>query len=139
MSIYNLYETDKKSEFDGVLVPVGKDKTGRDTLVRIARAGPSNPRYQRVLESKTKKYRRLIQNDLLDTSVADGVMMEVFAETVVLGWENMEDRDGNVLPYSRENCLRLFQELPDFFYDIREQATKSALFRREALEKEAGN
>jgi hypothetical protein len=58
---------------------------------------------------------------------------------VVLGWENVTDSTGKVLPFSYENCLKVFNDLPDLFKDIQEQAQRSALFRAELLERDAGN
>jgi hypothetical protein len=139
MSIYKQFETDKECEQKGVWLPVGVNEDGSKAMIRIARAGGSNQKYQKVLEVRTKPYRRMIQNDILEVKVADEVMVEVFADAVVLAWEGILDREGKPIPFSRENVVKLFKELPDLFNDVREQSTKSALFRKDVLEAEGKN
>lgn len=63
----------------------------------------------------------------------------MYAETIVLGWENVEDADGNPLAFNTANAIKLFTDLPDLFRDIQEQSQRSALFRAELLERESGN
>lgn len=138
-SIYKLFETDLDIEKQGVVLQYGKTVEGKPITIRIARAGGSNTKFQKVLEARTKPLRRIIQNDLLEVKVADEMMMEVFADAVVLGWENIQDKDGVDMPYNRENVIKLFTDLPDLFVDVREQATKQVLFRSAILEVEAKN
>jgi hypothetical protein len=71
--------------------------------------------------------------------VIEKLLREVYAETVVLDWENVEDADGNPMPFNAANAVKLFTDLPDLFRDIQEQSQRSALFRAELLEREAGN
>lgn len=135
--LFKLFATDSQVEKDGVWVPVGKDGD-KEIRFRLARAGGGNTRYLKLLELKTKPLRRQIQNDLIDIKTSDELMMEVFAETVVVDWENVFE-DGVAVPYSKEKCLEYFKALPDLFNDVREQASKAAYYRSEVMEKEAGN
>lgn len=139
MSLFKLFKTDEGIEKSGIVLQYGKTEDGRPINIRIARAGGSNTRFTKLVEQKTKPYRRQIQNDLMDPKVGDELMMEVFAEVVVLGWENVEEEDGTPIPFNRENCISVFKRLPDLFKDVQEQATKSALFRASILETEAKN
>lgn len=134
MSPYAMFQTDAKLEKDGIILDYG------DFKLRIARAGGANRRYERLLEQRTKPIRRALQTDApgLKRRV-EPILREVFAETVVLGWEGVVDRDGNELPFTKENCIKLFEDLPDLFADVQEQATKMSNFRSEALEDEAKN
>lgn len=135
--LFQLYATDTQVEKEGVWVPVGKDG---DKVIRfrLARAGGGNTKYLKLLELKTKPYRRQLQHDLVDIKTSDEIMMEVFAETVVVDWENVLE-DGIQVPYSKEKCLAYFKELPDLFNDVREQASKAAYYRAEVMEAEAKN
>lgn len=40
------------------------------------------------------------------------MMMEIFAEEVVLDWEGIDEEEGKPLPYSTENALKLLKECP---------------------------
>lgn len=139
MSLYKTFKTDKGVEVSGVILDYGKNKAGLPVTIRIARAGGANTRYAKLVEAKTKPYRRQIQNDTLDPGVAEGLLREVYAEAVVLGWENVEDENGKPLPFNKENCIKVLNDLPDLYADIRDQAGKIAIFRSDILESDAGN
>lgn len=53
--------------------------------------------------------------------------------------QGIESPDGKILPYTTENVIETFKALPDLFADIREQAGKVGLFRREDQETDAKN
>ena len=67
------------------------------------------------------------------------IMHKVFAQTVVLGWEHVQDESGKEIPFTVENCITLFETLPDLFLDIQDQAKRAALFRAANREAAAGN
>jgi len=133
-SIYDKFATDKKAEQEGIILDYG------DGLkIRIARAGGSNIKYEKLVQAKLRKYERQRQLDLLDIDTLRPILREVYAEAVVLGWEGVTDRDGNEIPFTKANAIKLFEDLPDLFEDIVVQAQKAALFRQNILEAEAGN
>jgi hypothetical protein len=133
-SIYDKFGTDKKAEQEGVILDYG------DGLrIRIARAGGSNIRFEKTVQTKMRRFGLQAKHDLLDPDQMREVMREVMAETVVLGWEGVTDRDGNPLAFNRENCIQVFKDLPDLFEDVLEQSRKASLFKANILEDEAGN
>ncbi|MDX9698647.1 MAG: hypothetical protein RBT55_03655 [Rhodocyclaceae bacterium] len=139
MSLYKLFKTDQNLETDGIFIEYGNASNGAPVRIKIARAGGSNKGFSKALEKATRPYRKAIQSGLLDNATADRLYKDVFADTVVLGWENVEGPDGKALPFNRENVLKLFEDLPDLFADLREQASNVALFREEVLEADLGN
>ncbi len=139
MSLYAQFATDKNVEKEGVVLEYGLNSKKKVMSIRIARAGGANTHYAKLLESKIKPYRRQIQNETLDNSVAEKLTKEVYALSVVLGWENIEDKDGNELEFNQTNFIKLMDDLPDLWSDIQSQATRAALFRSEILEADAKN
>lgn len=139
MSLYKQFKTDKNVEKEGIVLNYGKNSKGADIEIRIARAGGANVQYAKLLEAKTKPYRRQIQNETLDNDVAEKITKEVYAKAVVLGWTGVEDENGKELEFSFENCMKLFDDLPDLWTDIQQQSTKAALFRADILEQDAKN
>ncbi len=139
MSLYKQFKTDKNVEKEGIVLNYGKNSKGEDIEIRIARAGGANVQYAKLIEAKTKPYRRQIQNETLDNEVAEKITKEVYAKAVVLGWTGVEDENGKELEFSFENCMKLFDDLPDLWTDIQQQSTKSALFRADILEQDAKN
>lgn len=139
MSLYKQFKTDDNLERVGILLEYGENSKGKPIAIRIARAGGANSQYTKLIEARVKPYRRQIQNETIERVVVDKLLRQVYAETVVLGWENVEDENGNELPFSTENCAKIFEDLPDLFSDIQEQSQRAALFRQDILEADSKN
>lgn len=135
-SLYEAFSTNKKAEVEGIILEY-PDCGGAE--IRIARAGGENKKFLRAIEKAAKRHRSQIRTDTLGVDTNRRIMQEVYAETVILGWENVTDRDGNPLPFNKENCLQLFQDLPALWDDIVEQANSIALFREHVREESAKN
>jgi len=128
-----MFETDGNLETEGLWLDYG------DARIKIARAGGSNKRYEKRLEVLSRPHKRLMKADRMPLREMNKLLKQVYAESVVLGWEGVTDREGNVMPFSAENCIRLFDDLPDLWEDVLEQARNSAIFRREVLESDSKN
>lgn len=139
MSLYKKFETDRSLETKGIILDYGPNSKGKNIEIRVARAGGANDAYLKRLEAKAKPHRRQIQHETMDRVQIEMMVKEVYAETVVLGWENVEDRDGNPMDFSKDNVLKLFADLPDLYHDIQEQAQSAALFRVGVRELDAKN
>lgn len=139
MSLYKSFKTDANLEKSGIELEYGENSKGQPILIRIARAGGANSAYNKRLEVLTKPYRRQIQTETIDNKVLEKIVAQAFAETVVLGWEGVEDEADNELAFSVDNVVKLFNDLPDLYKDIQEQAQKTALFRQEILEADSKN
>lgn len=133
MSLWEQFEMDPVVEAEGITVDYGKEK------FRIARAGGANKKFLREIQRTNRKYRKQLEHDLMEDELAERIMREVYAKTVVLGWEGVTDKDGSPLEFSIENCITLFEALPELYADIRDMATKAELFRAHVQESEAGN
>lgn len=163
MSMYKTFETNPTLEKSGIILNYG------DFRVTIARAGGANKRYSKVLEARTKPYRRAIQMEAMDNDRAAAIFKRVYAETIILDWETggYTDQDGNfivasvsevpdglehtfkqgienpeggdLLPFTVENVEAVLTRLNDLFLDIKEQAEKSVLFRKAIQEAEGKN
>lgn len=132
--IYGKFATDQSAEQEGITLDYGDGVT-----IKVARAGGSNVKFEKLVQAKLRKYERLRQNDLLEIAVLRPVLREIYAEAVVLGWDGITDKDGNAMPFNKENAIKLFTDLPDLFDDVVVQSQKAALFRQNVLDDEAGN
>lgn len=139
MSLYAKFETDRSLEKQGITLDYGANSKGKQIEIKIARAGGSNDAYLKRMEAKAKPHRRQIQHDTIERITLENIVKEVYAETVVLGWSGVEDRDGNEMPFTKDNCIKLFNDLPDLYADVQEQAQSSALFRMSVRELDAKN
>ena len=145
MSMRKLFTTNKDLEVKGVEVDYG------DFRVTLARAGGANKKFARILESKTKPFRRAIQTETMDNDRAQEILKEVYAEAIVLRWEvklpdckwkvgieDLED-ETKIVPFNSTNVMVAFMELDDLFLDIQAMANKVSLFRETVLEEDAKN
>lgn len=139
MSLYAKFETDRSLEKQGITLDYGPNSKGVAIEILIARAGGANDQYLKRMEAKAKPHRRQIQHETMERSQLENIVKEVYAETIVLGWKGVEDRDGNEMPFTRENCIKLFNDLPDLYADIQEQAQTGALFRVSVREADGKN
>ena len=142
MSMYGQFQTDTSLETQGIIIDYGTFR------ITIARAGGANKRFVKTLETKTKQFKRAIQTETMDNERGLEILRETYAEAVVLNWETKKDgvfvqgieaQDGGILPLNKENVVFTFQNLPDLFTDIQQQAEKSALFRKFLQEQDAKN
>lgn len=130
---YEDFQTDPDAEREGVKIDFGKYS------VRVARAGGENTKFQRLFRQRIKPYWRQYENQTLSEELSNKIILSCFADAVVLGWENVRDRKGELIPYSRENVIKVFTELPDFFRMVREEAMKFGNFLAGEVEQAAGN
>lgn len=142
MSLYKNFETDEKLETEGVTFELYGNR------VTMARAGAANPAFQTAMTKRTQPYRRQIANGSLDPKKELDILMGVYVDTVITNWEVMvgkewkrgiEDRAGNLIPYTKENVKATLAALPDLFSELQALATTAAHYRKEELADDAGN
>lgn len=158
MSLRKTFHTDAVAEVEGVTVPVAiNEYNGKEITIRLSRMGSRNKRYTKELNRVTKPHESAIQNGAMDNDLARGMLQEVFADTILLGWDNLPtsdltghdtdwaaEQEGRVadsdpLPFTRENALALFAAMPDLYDDWEQRAQKAAAFREAGREASRGN
>ena len=107
--------------------------------ITIHRAGGANKKFAQILSVKMKPYRHQFDRGILDEETSKRIMLEAYAEGVVVGWKDVRDADGNEMIFNKENVVKLFSDLPDLFNDIRTQAENVALFREEEAKADEKN
>lgn len=142
MSMYTQFETSSDFETKGIVLDYNTFR------VTIARAGGANKKYEKALVAKSKPYKRLIQTGNLDKETDRKILLETYAETIVLNWETLvddkykkgiESKDGAILPFNKANVIQTFLNLPDLFVEIMQQANRLDLFKEEILEEDSKN
>jgi len=133
LNAYEMFETDKAVEESGVELDYGEFQ------IKIARSGGSNQRYNKILEALVKPHQRAVQTETISRDVVNKILIEAHAKAVVVSWEGVKDRDGNLIEFSVAACIKLFNDLPDLFEDVKEQAAKTGLFRKQINEEISGN
>lgn len=123
---YKLFETNKELE-------IGKGVTLQypGFSIVIHRAGGMNKKFARVLDEKMKPFRQRFDRGLLDEETSQRILVETYAESVVIGWQKVTDKDGKLMKFTVENVIKLFTDLPDLFDDVKNQANQVSVFRQE--------
>lgn len=134
MSLYQKFATDPNLETGaGVTLDYG------DVKITIHRAGNMNRAYQKALTDKIKPYARMLLAGNLDADKSNQLMAEVYADTIIKGWEGVTDAKGKTLPFTRENVIKLLTDLPDFFVKLQAEADDITNFRKAEIEADAKN
>lgn len=110
-------------------------------MLLIAKTG--NQRYRDFVRAKMQtggpKKLRTSALDILEDERMQGIVREGVARFVLLDWKDVQDDDGNELPYTWEEGVRAFDEFPELLEDVLGFANKSQNFRDEEIEDAAGN
>lgn len=127
------FKTDLNRELDGVWVDIGKE-----ARLKIARIG--NPAYKETFRRLAKPYQRQIRTGTLSDEVAERILAQSLAESVLLDWEGLEE-NGKPLPYSKKAALDLLTnpQLKDFRDLVAELANESELFHQQDVDEAEGN
>lgn len=139
MSLYKAFETNEELENKGIELTVAENSDGTPIKFFVARAGKSNKKYQKALEITFKPYRRQIQLGTMSEEAATALMTEVFATTILKGWENVRDKEDKPLAFNKENAVALLTKLPDLYETLSSAAGDAANFRDETLAEDAKN
>lgn len=127
-------KVDPKAEIDGVWC-----EYVLDIRVKIARIG--NREYDAAIRSMSKPYTKGFRADRVPDEAMQDIVKKAVAKHIVKDWENIEDDDGSLIPYSPEAALEIFQndEYRDFYKFVLACGNDAELFRRENMEEAKGN
>ena len=144
-NLYEIFGTEEDFEVNGVWNEFG------DTRIKIARNGNRNTEYWKTFEKVTKRLNK-IGAESLPKEEQDRLMAEVYAKSIIKGWEVrnekgewevgmmiMEKGKLKKVPYSIENVVKCLLDLPDLFTMIQKYANDIKTFQKEAEEKQLGN
>ncbi len=137
MSVYALYETDMTREVEGFWHPVNKKIS-----IKMARAGGANLAFSAAMELKTRPHRKrggAFEGENVDVELANELTKEAFAETIIMDWKGITNKDGKKVAYSPAAAIKLLKDLPDLFIELREAAGSAANFRLGEIKNDVGN
>lgn len=141
MSIFEKYSTNVEEEASGKWFDLHVNKDNSVCRLKIAR---NDFKYNPKFTEATLKY-----YDELEAEHGKGVKKshpaaiecerKIIAETVLVGWENVQDMKGDDIPYSFEKALELLRALPHLVDDIKALAENYENYKAEKMEENAGN
>jgi len=126
-----LYGTDTNKETDGIWQDFGDG-----IEMKVARIG--NPKYQKLFQKLSKPHRKAIRRGTLKEDVAEKLMIECTAETILLDWRGIE-LDGKALPYSKDNAIMILTEFKDLKEYVNDFANEMEAYMQEDAEEAEEN
>jgi hypothetical protein len=139
-NIYEVFKTNEQAENEGLWFGgYGQSPSGRKTRFLLARMSRSNKAYTNAVQRMHDEYGQQLEMGTLDDDTAFELMLDIFVNTVLLDWDGVADRDGNDLPFSKENAKRVLTDLPDLYADLNARANKRDYFLEKRKEEDAGN
>lgn len=97
----------------------------------------ASQKVRRDLELKYAKYQD--NKGGYPEEIDQRMLNEQMAHAIIVDWKNIIDKDGKLIPYSREAAYMLCQKLPDFRGPLVAKAIAVDNFRNEEQQKLEGN
>jgi|SRR5215217_773481 len=131
--IFGAFQTDNDLEVSGRWFDFPANTDGTKPGFKLARMADTNPKYLAGLEALQKELGRDIELDILTDAQARPHMRKLFVDTVLVEWRNIQDKDGRVMEYSKEQATQLLTALPDLYRVLVTEAQKMTNYRNAAL------
>lgn len=137
-NVYTRFGTEPKLEERGVVMDYDL-ADGSTFSIKIKRAGARNEEWKRLYNEIVKPR----ADDIIEGKVSEKenkiLLAEVWAKSVVVGWANIKDSEGNEVPFSVENCYELFCFMPDLLNDVINDSHNRSNFQEEIKQATAKN
>jgi hypothetical protein len=126
------YAVDRAAEKQGAVVRVD------DMEFTVRSCGESNRgfRYAMGLAANRRRSELQAADETTAYDIHESLMIQAFADCVVLGWKNVSNGDGHELPFNREECVRLLEDCPKVWGIIRDAAHDEERFRPLAVKED---
>ena len=129
-NLYQAFGTVKSYEEEGVTLDLGVAK------FRVRRSGGSNRRYFNAFTNKMRPHRRALDAGTLPEDVSKNLLMEVYFDAVVMGWEGVTDEAGTPLEYNLQNFKKVMSDLPDLWSLIMRESDNMKNFQADEVAKD---
>ena len=117
------YGVDRAKESQGTEVVID------DMAFVVRSAGSANRGYRYALALAANRHRDGLKGDPTKAfDVHEDVLIEAFADAVIIGWRGVDGEDGQPLEFNRENCIRIMQTCPTIWDRVREVALDDSRF-----------
>ncbi len=145
MSLKDKYKTDGAFVRDGVWFDLDVNTDGTVPGFKLAFAGKQNNKYMLAMRKWSAKFEDdagVPDFSSLGEKEADELLLNVFADTILLDWRNFQPEDDGVLAdFTRENVISIFgnEDWTALYNLLNTKAKRVANFRQKSLEAQAKN
>ena len=109
--------------------------------IKLRIASINNVQYKKHRSNLLKPYLRQIRSKNMTAEEILDVVKPAAAKHLLIGWENLEDKDGQPIKYSYEKALEFFNNpaLSDLYDFVCETAGEHEVYRQDNFEDSAKN
>ncbi len=137
-NLYSTYGSEPSLERIGVVIDY--ELVNKETFsIKIKRAGARNQEWKIAYNRIMKPHAEEITDGKLSEHENKKLLAEVWAKTVVVGWSNLRDGEGNEVKFSKETCYELFCAFPDLLNEVISDSHLRSNFQHEEMEATAKN
>ena len=124
-SFATLYEFNKDLAVQGAPMVAGLNADGSEIVFMVAKW--ANDKHEKEMLRRQKQLQRTRYNRKANTKV----QCEIFADTILIGWKNVLDTDGKLMPDTRENKIATLEKYKEFRDSVVEFALDNTNFLSE--------
>jgi hypothetical protein len=137
-SLYGTFGTDPVLAEKGIIV-VYPLANGSEVEFKIKKAGARNQTWKTLYTKIMKPHAEAIEKETLTEIEHGKLLSELYARSVVIGWNGVYDASGNAVPFTIENCMELMQFMPEILSKIIADSHDRSNFREEQMDATAKN
>lgn len=138
------------------------------SLIKLARAGGQNVKFNAAAEKLAREHKRVFQLDLMSSAKGKELLRSLYAETIILDWwsksetgerafidgelttppegwegarytQGVGQPDGTVGDFTKANVIKVFTDIEDLLLVCKDTAESLTFFRQGLVEDIAGN
>lgn len=135
-SIFDEFETDDNALENGKwFEDVGRAGSGIRVKLRSIQSKAS----MKSRQALNAKYRKFEKKGVHTDQMNERIINEQMADSVIVGWDGIRDRDGKAIEWSKEAALALLNKLPQFRNTLLQLSATMDNFHPEVIEEAVGN
>lgn len=137
MGLRSQFAANRDLEREGLWfdIKAAMNKDGTIPGFKMARMSVNNPAYQAAMERLYKEHGTAIENDTLANAAARPLLLDIFANTILLDWRNVQPNDDGVnVSHTPANVVSLLDEMPDLYEVLAKYAKQISHFQRKELD-----
>lgn len=149
-SLTRSFTANDKKEAEGVWIEIAVNDDDSIARIKTLRMGPVNKKFAKLFASLGKKFARL-KGDTKELELR--ALRQAFVHTCLVDWENIENINeapvstdpsfpavkDEYMPFTHENAMKLFEQLPELFDYVVGEASDIENFQSKETEEEVKN
>jgi hypothetical protein len=136
-SLIKKFKTDSGKENNGVAIEYEANDDGTVPTIWVRRVGcTEHTKVQNRLFAPFRTHQRL---KVIPAETNTQILRDAFAIGCISKWENVQNENGEPIPFNDESVCATLASLPDLYYDLTAKASDIDNYKADSLEVIAKN